>query len=213
MIVPLLILWLGYEEREATGTSLGAIVLIALFGVAGHGALGNVDLAKGLLIAPPAVAGVVAGTALQQRVPERAVSAVFAVLLVFSAALLVVALAAGMLGGMVGVGGGVLFVPGLVVFMDLSQLEAEATSLVAVVAVGAVGAWRQHGYGNLRPRDALVVGLLSPIGVAVGVVAANEMSERVLELLFAALSLYFAAGLAARALRGPEQPSPARPPR
>ena len=125
--------------------------------------------------------------------------------------MLVVALVAGMLGGMVGVGGGVLFVPGLVVLMDLSQLEAEATSLVAVVAVGAVGAWRQYGYGNLRPRDALAIGLLSPIGVAIGVVAANEMPERTLEYLFAALSLYFAAGLALRALRGPEQPSPAQP--
>ncbi len=89
VIVPLLILWLGYREREATGTSLAAIVLIALLGVAAHGALGNVDIAKGLLITPPAVAGVVAGTALQQRVPERAVSAVFAVLLVVSAAVLV----------------------------------------------------------------------------------------------------------------------------
>ena len=128
------------------------------------------------------------------------------------AGLLVVAFAGGMLGGVVGVGGGILFVPALVVFIDLSQLEAEATSLVAVVAVGAVGAWRQHGYGNLRPRDALALGLLSPVGVAIGVVAANEISERTLELLFAALSLYFAAGLARRALRGPEQPSPARPP-
>jgi uncharacterized protein len=125
--------------------------------------------------------------------------------------LLLVAFAGGMLGGVVGVGGGVLFVPALVVLMDLSQIEAEATSLVAVVAVGAVGAWRQHGYGNLRLRDALVVGLLSPIGVAIGVVAANEMPERTLELLFAALSLYFAAGLALRALRGPDQPSLAQP--
>ena len=89
MIVPLLILWLGYEEREATGTSLAAIVLIALLGVAGHGAFGNVDLAKGLLIAPPAIAGVVAGTALQQRVSQRAVSGIFAALLVGSAAVLV----------------------------------------------------------------------------------------------------------------------------
>ena len=129
------------------------------------------------------------------------------------AALLVIAFAAGMLGGMVGVGGGVLFVPALVVLMDLSQIEAEATSLVAVVAVGAVGAWRQHGYGNLRPRDALVVGLLSPVGVAIGVVAANEMSQRLLEVLFAGLSLYFAARLAVRALRTPEPPSPARSPR
>ena len=89
IIVPLLILWLGHQEREATGTSLAAIVLIALFGVAGHGAFGNVDVAKGLLITPPAVVGVIAGTALQQRVPERAVSAMFALLLVASAAVLV----------------------------------------------------------------------------------------------------------------------------
>ena len=127
--------------------------------------------------------------------------------------LLVVAFAAGMLGGMVGVGGGILFVPGLVLFMELTQLEAEATSLVAVVAVGAVGAWRQHGYGNLRLNDAIVIGLLSPVGVAIGVVAANEMPERTLEILFAALSLYIAVGLARRALRGPERPSPARSPR
>ena len=126
--------------------------------------------------------------------------------------LLTVAFVAGMLGGMVGVGGGVLFVPGLVLFMDMGQLEAEATSLVAVVAVGAAGAWRQHGYGNFRPRDALVLGTLAVAGVAIGAVAANALPERGLELLFAALSLYFAAGLARRALRGPEQPSPARSP-
>ena len=89
VIVPLLIVWLGYAEREATGTSLAAIVLIALLGAVGHGASGNVDLGKGLLIAGPAVAGVVAGTALQQRVSERGVSVVFALLLVASAAVLV----------------------------------------------------------------------------------------------------------------------------
>ena len=90
IIVPLLILWLGYEEREATGTSLMAIVLIALLGAAVHAAYGNVDVVKGVLIGVPAVAGVVAGTALQQRVPERAIAAGFAVLLVLSAAMLVV---------------------------------------------------------------------------------------------------------------------------
>lgn len=89
LIVPLLILWLGYAEREATGTSLAAIVTVAVLGAAGHGAFGNVDLAKGLMISAPAVAGVVAGTALQQRVPERAVSGGFALLLVASATMLV----------------------------------------------------------------------------------------------------------------------------
>ena len=86
--MPLLVVWLGFQEREATGTSLAAIVLIGLFGVAGHGAFGNVDIATGLLITPPAVAGVVAGTALQQRLPQRAVNAAMALLLVASAAVL-----------------------------------------------------------------------------------------------------------------------------
>ena len=126
------------------------------------------------------------------------------------AGLLAVAFAAGMLGGMVGVGGGVLFVPALVVLMELTQLEAQATSLVGVIAVGAVGAWRQGGYGNLRLRDALVVGALSVAGVAVGVLAANELPHRALELMFAALSLYFAVGLARRAL-APSRTRPASP--
>ncbi len=89
LIVPLLVLWLGYGEREATGTSLAAIVVIALFAVCLHGAYGNVDLLKGILIGIPAAGGVVAGTALQQRIPERAVSGAFAVLLLASAIALV----------------------------------------------------------------------------------------------------------------------------
>jgi uncharacterized membrane protein YfcA len=89
IIVPLLILWLGFEEREATGTSLGAIVIIAALAAAAQGLYGNVDVAKAVLIGLPAVAGVVAGTALQQRVPSRAVAGCFAVLLVVSAVLLV----------------------------------------------------------------------------------------------------------------------------
>ena len=68
-----------------------------------------------------------------------------------------------------------LFVPGLVIFFGESQLDAEATSLLAVTLVAAVGAWRQHGYGNVRLRDGLVVGALSPLGVAAGVVLANEV--------------------------------------
>ena len=90
VMVPLLILWLGYEEREATGTSLAAIPLIAALGAALHGVSGNVDVAKGLLIGLPAIGGVVAGTALQQRVSVAAVCLFFAALLLVSAALLVI---------------------------------------------------------------------------------------------------------------------------
>ncbi|HEY2604051.1 MAG TPA: sulfite exporter TauE/SafE family protein [Thermoleophilaceae bacterium] len=89
VMVPLLILWLGYEEREATGTSLAAICIIAAFGALLNGVVGNVALTKGVLIGLPAVAGVVGGTALQQRVPVRVLNGLFAVLMVVSAALLV----------------------------------------------------------------------------------------------------------------------------
>jgi uncharacterized membrane protein YfcA len=82
VMVPLLILWLGYDAREATGTSLAAIAVIAAFAVAAQGAYGNVSVVEGLLVGLPAVGGVVIGTALQQRVPTRAISLAFAVLLV-----------------------------------------------------------------------------------------------------------------------------------
>jgi uncharacterized protein len=107
--------------------------------------------------------------------------------------------AAGMAGGLLGVGGGVLFVPALVLFADQSQLGAEATSLVAIVLVSLVGTWRQRGYGNIRLRDGLLVGVLSPLGVLLGVVLANAVSERVLELSFAAVQLMFAWQLAKKA--------------
>ena len=83
VIVPLLILWFGYGERLATGTSLAAIVIIGLLGaVAQGGFYGNVHLATGLLLTIPAIVGVLLGTAIQQRIPQRAVSYLFALLLV-----------------------------------------------------------------------------------------------------------------------------------
>ena len=89
LIVPLLVLWLSYDERVATGTSLAAICVIAVAAAATHGLLGNVDFVKGVLIGLPAVGGVLAGTAIQQRLPTRAIAGLFAVLLVISAVVLV----------------------------------------------------------------------------------------------------------------------------
>ena len=90
VIVPLLILWFAFGEREATGTSLAAIVVIALLATIAQGAYGNVDISQGLLVGLPAVGGVLAGTALQQRVPERLISLLFAALLVVVAIQLLV---------------------------------------------------------------------------------------------------------------------------
>src|SRR3954468_1545375 len=91
VIVPLLIFWFGYGERLATGTSLAAIILIGLLGAIAQGGIyGNVHVLTGLLLAMPAVLGVVMGTAIQQRIPQRAVSLLFAVLLVAVAIELIV---------------------------------------------------------------------------------------------------------------------------
>ena len=90
IVVPLLVLWLGYEQREATGTSLAAIVIIGAVAATAHAAYGNIVLGDGLLVAAPAILGVLAGTSLQQRISERAVAGAFIVLLVVSAAVLIV---------------------------------------------------------------------------------------------------------------------------
>jgi len=111
-----------------------------------------------------------------------------------------IAVAGGLTGGIVGVGGGILFVPALTIFLGLTQVEAESTSLLMIVIVALVGAYRQSGYGNVDLRAALVVGALSPLGVLIGVVVANSVSERALQLSFAGLALFMAFRLVRRAL-------------
>jgi len=112
--------------------------------------------------------------------------------------------AAGVVSGMIGVGGGVLFVPGLVLFLDLSQIKAESTSLLAIIVVALVGAWRQERYGNLRLKDAVLIGVLSPVGVLLGAVVSNALPQRALTIAFAGVMLIFACRLGRRALRKPE---------
>jgi uncharacterized membrane protein YfcA len=90
VIVPLLVLWLGYGEREATGTSLAAIVVIAAIATLAQGAYGNVELGKGLLVGLPAVGGVLLGTWLQQRVRTETIGLLFGVLMIAVAVDLVI---------------------------------------------------------------------------------------------------------------------------
>jgi uncharacterized membrane protein YfcA len=115
-----------------------------------------------------------------------------------SAGAIAIGFCAGVIAGMMGVGGGVLFVPGLVFLLDLSQVDAEATSLLAIIPVAIVGAWRQHRYGNVRVRDGIVVGLLAIPGAALGVVLVNAVPERAVEIAFALLQLFVAQRLVRR---------------
>ncbi|HEY2716821.1 MAG TPA: sulfite exporter TauE/SafE family protein [Solirubrobacterales bacterium] len=105
----------------------------------------------------------------------------------------------GLAGGLVGVGGGVLFVPALTIFLTLSQVEAESTSLLMIVIVAAIGAARQRRHGNVRLQEAILIGALALPGVLLGVAAANWLPERLLQLSFAALALLMAIQLLRRA--------------
>ncbi len=109
-----------------------------------------------------------------------------------------IGLAGGLLAGLLGVGGGVLFVPGLVLFLSLTQHQAEATSLLAIIPVAVVGTYRQNRYGNVRRDDALLLGLLSLAGAAGGVALANALSGATLRDAFAALTVLIAVRLIRR---------------
>jgi uncharacterized protein len=115
---------------------------------------------------------------------------------------IVIGAAAGVLAGMLGIGGGVLFIPGLVFLLNLSQHQAEATSLLAIIPVAIVGTYQQNRYGNVARRDALVLGVLSLGGAAAGVVLANALSGAALRDSFAAFMILVAAQLVRRALAG-----------
>lgn len=114
--------------------------------------------------------------------------------------------AAGNLAGFFGVGGGILFVPTLFA-LGLSQLEAEATSLLAILPTVAVASWRQRPHGTIRWRSALVIGVVSIAGAAVGVQIATSLDEELLQRLFALLLLAVAAQLAWRCRRRAAYPS------
>jgi uncharacterized protein len=114
---------------------------------------------------------------------------------------------AGVLSGLFGIGGGVLFVPTLTLVLGLTQLHAEATSLLAILPTAVAGTWQQRRYGNVRWRVALVIGLAAIAGVEGGVQIAEALPQHALRRLFAVLMLAVAAQVAWRATRPQAYPS------
>ena len=125
-------------------------------------------------------------------------------------AAMAIGLIGGAMAGLMGIGGGILFVPALSVGLDHTHIEAEATSLVAIIPVALVGAWRQSHYGNVRLADGLWLGLLSPVGVILGAVVANAVPERALEIAFSVLILLVAVRLVVKALEPEQEKDPRR---
>ena len=215
VIVPLLLLVAHWEERPAMATSLAAVGVTALAGTILYALHGKVEPSYAALVGLPAAVGVVAGAALQQRIRRRGLSLLFSLLvlvvaieLFFSpprlsesfALAVLLGFAAGILAGLFGVGGGILFVPTLLA-LGLTQLHAEATSLMAILPTAAVGTWRQSRYGNVRCRSAALLGASSIGGAEGGILVATHLPEDLLRRLFAVFMLCVAAQLAWRARR------------
>jgi hypothetical protein len=218
VMVPLLIAMLHYDVRAATATSLAAVIFTASAAAITHGALGNVDWDRAVLIGIPAMAGVLLGLAVKRRMSSAALTYAFAALMVLVALrmllaeggladptdlaraeelLLVVVLGviAGAVASVFGVGGGIVFVPTLVLVLGMEQLPAEATSLLAIVPVALLGSWRQSREGLVAWRDAVTIGLISICTAVAGGLTAEALPERALEAGFAALLIATAAHL------------------
>jgi uncharacterized membrane protein YfcA len=119
-----------------------------------------------------------------------------------------IGVAAGAVSGMLGVGGGILFVPALVLVLDLPQVDGEATSLLAILPVAVVGTWRQYRYGNVRLGEGLLMGALAAVGTVGGVALVNVLPVHLVKIGFAVLLLFTAFQMMRRALAADPDPKP-----
>lgn len=113
---------------------------------------------------------------------------------------IIIGVAAGVLSGLFGIGGGILLVPALALVLGLDHVEAEATSLLAIIPVAAVGAWRQKSYGNLDARAGLTIGAFAAVAAVAGVALVNVLPVEMVRYAFAVLMLYVAWRMAASAI-------------
>lgn len=223
IIVPLLIMLAGFDQRRASGTSLTAILPTAIAGAIGYAARGEVDWVAALCIAGGAVVGSFVGTWLLHRIPQNVLRWIFVVFLVLMAARLAflvpdrgagidvdtgtvvalvgVGLLTGVLSGLLGVGGGVLIVPVLMIFFGMGDLVAKGTSLLMIIPTSVAGTLANVRRGNTDVRAAVMLGLLAVPASLGGVAVATLVPPHVGTILFAALLLFTAVQLALRARR------------
>ncbi|MBJ7458311.1 MAG: sulfite exporter TauE/SafE family protein [Thermoleophilaceae bacterium] len=114
---------------------------------------------------------------------------------------ILVGFVAGTVSGLFGVGGGVVFVPSLVFLFGMTQAEANATSLLAIVPVAIVGSYRQNKYGNVAVREGVWIGVVSLPATVLAAFVANELPQRALQLLFVCFALYVAFRMGRRAIK------------
>jgi uncharacterized protein len=218
LIVPSLVLLLGFSQRLAHGTSLAAVLPIAIASLTTYAFEDKVDWKVGALLAVGAVVGAVVGTQLLRRLPHDTLAIAFAVLLVATAVrllvdhsdaggrgalhpdtvltLIVVGLITGVLAGLLGVGGGIFVVPAMVVGYGIPAAVAKGTSLAMIVPTSIMGTWRNRKNHNVDLRVAVTLGLAGVVSAFFGGKISVGMSEQTSNVLFALLLLFVATRMA-----------------
>lgn len=233
ILVPLLILVLGYGQKLASGTSLAVIVPTAIAGTVSYAATGSVDWVAGACLGAGAIGGSLVGTWLLHRLHVVLLRWLFIVFLIVVAvqmvftvperdlglemtptlALLLVGVGfiVGVLSGLLGVGGGVIVVPVLILVFGVSDLIAKGTSLLMMIPTALTGTIANYRRGNVDLRAAVVVGLLAVIASVGGSLVATVIPPLLGSILFAILLFYSAAHLAWNLIRSRRRPPGAAP--
>lgn len=211
LIVPALVLVMKMDQRLAHGTSLAAVLPIAISSTIGYTVEDKIDWPVAALIAIGAVAGAVVGTSVLHKLPQRALGYAFAGILAATAirllvdhsdaagrselhllsivGLVLLGLATGILAGLLGVGGGIIMVPAMVVLLHIPPAVAKGTSLAVIVPTSIMGTWRNRNNGNADIPTAVVVGLAGVVSAFLATKVSVGMSETTSNVLFAALLL------------------------
>lgn len=230
VLVPLLIVVVGYGQRRASGTSLAAVLPTAIAGTLSYASHGSVDWVAGGVLAVGAVAGSFLGTWLLQHTHQRALRWIFIIFLLLIAARLfflipdrsidleftpwiIVALVGlgivtGVLSGMLGIGGGVFIVPALMLGFGVGDLTAKGTSLLMIIPTAVAGTISNAGRGNVDLKAAAMIGVISVPASIGGAALAWAVPPLLGSILFALLLIYCAAQLAWDAVRKPRFTDP-----
>lgn len=222
LIVPGLVLVAGMEQRLAHGTSLAAVVPIAIASLLAYALQDNVDWAATLWLSIGAVGGVVIGTRLLHVLPQRTLALLFAAVLVVSAVrlffdtdatgrtpltaldaviLVAIGVASGVLAGLLGVGGGLVMVPAMILLFSIAPVIAKGTSSAVIVPTAVMGTVRNRSRGNTDLRAAVIVGVAGMVTAALGGLVSDRMSADLSNILFASLLMLVAIHLTVQVLR------------
>jgi len=224
ILVPMLVLILGFQQRLAAGTSVAAILPAAVVGGIGYAVQGNVDWIAAALLAIGIVIGAQIGSFLLSRVPTGFLRWMFMafllgvivslwfvvpqrdaeidITLLTGALLVLTGLVTGVLSGLLGVGGGVVVVPVLMFFFGASDLIAKGTSLIMLIPGSISGTLGNAKRRNVDLRSAAVLGIAASLLSPIGSVIATHISPFWSNAAFSLLLAFVLGQMLWRTLRG-----------